>query len=198
MKIFTAASAAFVAAALTAAPAAAQPARLQPIGETAADLAFGLCPLFLSGQLALNSPELAQRGFGTTVLRQAHPTMGAISLVSAKLPDGEIAFGGASGKACTVVTNSKTPAAVLATLHTNMAFMGLDFKPAPAPGPAVAGIKPQWVETFQAPVENQILYVQLVRMGGASGNGPVVAQLFVVNPPAQSGVPATPPAGGRF
>jgi hypothetical protein len=170
---------------LSAAPIAAafaQPARTQPVEEIAADLAYGFCPLFLAGRFALNSPELAQRGFGSTVLRQPHPRIGEMSLVSAKLPDGEISFGGASGKACTVVVKSAKPAVVLDKLHASMAFMGLDFQPAAAPGPAVAGVPASAVETFRAPVEKQFLYVQIVRVdGGRAGPAAVVAQLFVTD-----------------
>jgi hypothetical protein len=170
----------FAAALLLSLPAAAAAqVRDQPIDEIAADLAYGICPLFLAGQLSLTGPELAERGFGTTVTKQPHPRVGEMSIVEAKRPDGEIAFGGASGKACTVVVKApKARAAVLARLRTSMAYMGLDFKPAAAPGPSLAGIS---AETFKAPVENQFLYLQLVQVGGPSGTGPVVAQLFATD-----------------
>jgi hypothetical protein len=172
MRILIAAAAASL---LAASAAQAQPARQYAIDEIAADLAYGFCPLFLAGQFPLDSPQLAERGFGTTVLKQPHPRVGEMSLVNAKHADGEIAFGGASGKACTVVVNSPSKRAiVLERLRSNMAFMGLDFETAAAPGPApVAGLK---VETFKAKVEAQFLYVQLIEQGEA---GPVVAQLFV-------------------
>ena len=48
--------------------AAAAQVREQPIDEVAADLAYGFCPLFLAGQFSLTGPELAQRGFGKTVV----------------------------------------------------------------------------------------------------------------------------------
>jgi hypothetical protein len=155
--------------------------RGQPIDEVAADLAYGLCPLFLAGQLSLTGPELAGRGFGTTILKQPHPRIGEMNLVNARLADGEIAFGGAAGKACTVVVKSPRRAAVLSTLHRNMAYTGLDFKPAPAPGPAVAGVPSSAIETFKAPAGGQFLYVQLVSVSGPGGAGPVVAQLFVTD-----------------
>lgn len=156
--------------------AAAAQLREQPIDETAADLAYGLCPLFLAGQLTLTGPELAERGFGKDVMKQPHPRIGEMSLVGARLPDGEIAFGGAAGKACTVVVTGAKRPAVLARLRSSMAFMGLDFKPAPAPGPPLAGVT---VETFRAPVEGQMLYVQLVQSGGATPA--VTAQLFAMD-----------------
>lgn len=172
---------AFLAAATASAPAAGQPAgapvRQQPIGEVAADLAYGFCPLFLAGHFSLTGPELAERGFGKTVVRQPHPRVGEMSLVEAKRPDGSIAFGGAAGKACTVVVGGgASREAVLAKLRTSMAFMGLDFKPTANVGPDLPGVK---VETFKAPVDAQMLYVQLVQ---AEKPVPTVAaQLFAMD-----------------
>lgn len=158
------------------APAAA-PAqdRTWPIDEMAADLAYGFCPLFLAGQFSLTGPELAERGFGTTIAKQPHPRVGEMSLVSARQADGAIAFGGASGKACTVVVTSPKRSEVLARLRQSMAYMGLDFQPADSPGPAVAGVA---VETFKAPAGPQILYVQLIQTGGSDPS--VAALLFAM------------------
>ena len=162
------------------ATAAAQ-VREQPIDEVAADLAYGFCPLFLAGQFSLTGPELAQRGFGKAVTKRPHPRVGEMSLVEAKLPDGHIAFGGASGKACTVIVTAPkaTQAAVLGRLRSNMAFMGLDFKPAASPGPKVPLLAGATIETFRAPVEKQFLYLQYIQTGGPTG--PVVAQLFATD-----------------
>ena len=159
---------------LAAAPAAAQQ-REWPIDEMAADLAYGFCPLYLAGQFSLTGPELAERGFGSTVSRQPHPRVGEMETVSAKLKDGEVAFGGAPGKACTVVVSGPKRADVLARLRSNMAYMGLDFQPAPSPGPSVAGVT---AETFKAPVDGQMLYVQLVQADVPVPT--VAAQLFAM------------------
>ena len=166
--------------------AAAQPGimplvREQPIDEIAADLAYGFCPLFLAGQFSLTGPELAQRGFGKAVSKQPHPRVGEMSLVAAKLPDGQIEFGGKAGQACTVTVSAprSTRAAVLARLRKNMAFMGLDFKPAASPGPGVPALKGATIETFRAPVEKQFLYLQHVQMDDPAGV--VVAQLFAMD-----------------
>lgn len=161
--------------------AAAAQVREQPIDEIAADLAYGFCPLFLAGQFSLTGPELAERGFGKTVTRQPHPRVGEMSLVEAKLPDGQIAFGGAAGKACTVMVSApkSTRDAVLARLRTSMAFMGLDFKPAESPGPSVPALAGAAIETFRAPVDNQFLYLQHIHMAGPAG--PVAAQLFAMD-----------------
>lgn len=172
---------AFLAAATASAPAAARPAaapvRQQPIGEVAADLAFGFCPLFLAGQFSLTGPELAERGFGKTVVRQPHPRVGEMSLVEARRPDGSIAFGGAAGKACTVVVGGgASRETVLAKLRASMAFMGLDFKPTANVGPDLPGVK---VETFKAPVDAQMLYVQLVQAEKPLPT--VAAQLFAMD-----------------
>jgi hypothetical protein len=173
-------TAAALAFAATPAAAAAQ-VREQPIDEVAADLAYGFCPLFLAGQFSLTGPELAERGFGKTVTKQPHPRIGEMNLVGAKLPDGQIQFGGAAGKACIVIVNApkSTRATVLARLRKNMAFMGLDFKPAASPGPSVPALKGATIETFKAPVENQILYLQHVQMDDPAGV--VVAQLFATD-----------------
>lgn len=161
--------------------AAAAQVREQPIDEIAADLAYGFCPLFLAGKFSLTGPELEERGFGKTIVRRPHPRVGEISLVEAKLPDGQIQFGGAAGKACTVIVSAprSTRAAVLATLRSNMTFMGLDFKPAESPGPSVPGLAAATIETFRAPVENQFLYLQHIQMDEPAGL--VVAQLFVTD-----------------
>ncbi len=158
------------------APAAgAAPGRQWPIDEMAADLAYGFCPLFLAGQFSLTGPELAERGFGSEIMKQPHPRVGEMSLVSAKQADGEIAFGGASGKACTVVVTSPKREAVLARLRQSMAFTGLDFQPAASPGPAVPGVT---VETFRAPVDGQMLYLQLVQTNLPAPT--IAAQLFAM------------------
>lgn len=174
------------AALLAAAPAAAQPGiisplREQPIDEIAADLAYGFCPLFLAGQFSLTGPELEQRGFGKKVTAQPHPRVGEMSLVEAKLSDGQIEFGGKAGKACTVIvhTTRSTRATVLARLRSNMAYMGLDFKPASSPGPSVPMLAGAMIETFRAPVEKQFLYLQHIHIPDPTGV--VVAQLFATD-----------------
>lgn len=168
-----------MAVAVASAPARSQ-VREQPIDEVAADLAYGFCPLFLAGQLSLTGPELAERGFAKTIARQPHPRVGEMSLVEARLPEGRIAFGGAAGKACTVIVDApKARTAVLARLRSNMAFMGLDFKPAASPGPSVPSLAGSTVETYRAPVEKQFLYLQHIQMPGPAG--PVAAQLFATD-----------------
>ncbi|HEX8308707.1 MAG TPA: hypothetical protein VF645_09865 [Allosphingosinicella sp.] len=173
------------AAALTfaagAATASAAPVREQPIDEIAADLAYGYCPLFLAGQFSLTGPELEQRGFAKTVRKEPHPRVGQMSLVEAKLPDGQVEFGGAAGKACTVIVHApkSTRAAVPARLRSSMAFMGLEFKPAASPGPAVPALAGATIETFRAPVEKQFLYLQHIQMSDPVGI--VAAQLFATD-----------------
>ena len=130
----------------------------------------------LAGQFSLTGPELAERGFGKNVVKQPHPRVGEMSLVEAKRPDGSIAFGGAAGKACTVVVGGASREAVLGKLRSSMAFMGLDFKPTANVGSDLPGVK---VETFKAPVDAQTLYVQLVQ---AEKPVPTVAaQLFAMD-----------------
>lgn len=147
----------------------------RPIDEEAADLAYGYCPLYLAGQFELTGPLLESHGFGKSVVKQPHPRVGEMEMVSSTRDDGELGFGGAVGKACTVVVSGPKRDATLARLRNSMAFMGLDLQPTANPGPDVAGIA---VETFKAPVEGQMLYVQLVQ---ASAPIPVVAaQLFVM------------------
>jgi hypothetical protein len=156
------------------APVAAQP-REWPIDEMAADLAYGFCPLYLAGQFSLTGPELAERGFGATVSKQPHPRVGEMETVSARHKDGELAFGGAPGMACTVVVSGPRRQEVLVRLRSNMAFMGLDFQPVSNPGPSVAGVT---AESFKAPVDGQMLYVQLIQ---AEAPVPTVAaQLFAM------------------
>ena len=170
-------AAAAAAACLLVLPAAASAQDRQwPIEEIASDLAYGFCPLYLAGQFSLTAPELAERGFGPNVQKQPHPRIGEMSVVSARRPDGEIAFGGAPGKACTVVVAGPKRDSVLARLKEAMAWMGLDFQPTANPGPVVAGVT---AETFRAPVEAQMLYVQLVQASGPTPS--VAAQLFAMD-----------------
>ena len=163
------------AAALLVMPAAA-PAQGadKPIDEIAADLAYGYCPLYLSGQFALEgNAQLAGMGFAATVEKRPHPRFGQFEQVSLKRADGEIGFGGAAGKACNVVVIGARREAALARLRSSMSYMGLDFKPVPSAA-APAGIT---IETFRAPVEGQFLNVQLIQRGGPT---PMVsAQLYV-------------------
>lgn len=171
LRILTAAACALVLAAAAPAPLDEQ----RPIDEDAADLAYGFCPLYLAGQFSLTGPLLESRGFDKTIHKQPHPRIGEMEMVSSKRADGELGFGGAAGKACTVVVSGPKRAAALTRLRKSMAFMGLDMKPAANPGPDIAGVA---VETFKAPVEGQVLYVQLVQ---ASAPIPIVAaQLFVM------------------
>lgn len=150
--------------------------RQWPIEEMATDLAYGFCPLYLAGQFSLTGPELAERGFGPDVRKQPHPRVGEMSIVSARRPDGEIAFGGAPGKACTVVVAGPKREAVLAKLREAMSWMGLDFQPTANPGPEVPRVT---AETFRAPVDAQMLYVQLVQADGPPPS--VAAQLFAMD-----------------
>ena len=150
--------------------------RQWPIEEIASDLAYGFCPLYLAGQFSLTGPELAERGFSPNVQRQPHPRVGEMSIVSAKRPDGEIAFGGAPGKACTVVIAGPKREAALARLRETMSWMGLDFQPTANLGPDIEGVT---AETFKAPVDAQMLYVQLVQ--AAAPTPTVAAQLFAMD-----------------
>ena len=146
-----------------------------PIAESASDLAYGYCPLFLAGQFALTAPELARHGFGAAIQRQPNAQFGEVQLVSSPRANGELAFGGVPGRVCTVIVGGPEQQAVLGRLRETMSYMGLDFQPTPPPGPAIAGAT---VETFKAPVESQALYVQFVQAGGAT---PLLAvQMFAM------------------
>lgn len=163
------------AALLLSAPAPSQP-REYGFEEIASDLAYGFCPLFLADQFPLTSPQLAERGFGKSIEKQQNARFGELQMVAAKRRDGELAFGGAAGKVCTVVVTGEKRGAALARLRETMAWTGLDFKPAPNTAAALPGVK---VETFKAPVGAQALYLQLIEAAGAKPS--VIAQLFAVN-----------------
>ena len=157
-------------------PAAAQFEEQRPIDEDAADLAYGYCPLYIAGRFSLTGPLMESRGFDKTVQKQPHPRVGEMEMVSSKRADGELGFGGAAGKACTVVVSGPKRDAALTRLRSSMAFMGLDLQPTANPGPAVPGVA---VETFKAPVEGQMLYVQLIQADSPASV--VAAQLFVMD-----------------
>jgi hypothetical protein len=163
-----------LALALAAAPASAQ--REYKFDEIAADAAYGLCPLFLAGQFALDAPQLAERGFGTAVHEQTNPRFGEIKLVTVKRAEGEIGFGGAAGKVCMVVVTGAGRDAALGRLRDTMSYTGLSFAAVAHRGAQSSGVT---VEAFKAPVEAQFLNVQLVK---AEGPPPaVVAQLFATD-----------------
>jgi len=157
----------------SAAPASAQP-REYGFAEIAADMAFGFCPLFLAGQFPLTSPELAARGFAAEIQKQANSRVGELQVVSVKRAEGEITFGGAPAKVCTVVIMGSGRDAALAHLREAMSYGGLDFKPVAHNGPQIEGLT---VEAFKAPIEGQFLNLQLIRGGGPTPM--VMAQMYV-------------------
>ena len=164
------------ACALLLAPGASAQPREYSVEEIAGDLAYGFCPLFLANGFALDAPELAERGFSPAVQTQEAPRFGQIRVVTAKRADGEITFGGAAGKVCSVAVTGERRAAALSKLREAMAWTGLDFKPAPALAPAPAGVT---VETYKAPVEGQFLVLQLAEVSGPTPS--VLAQLFATD-----------------
>lgn len=151
----------------------AQP-REYSVEEIAGDLAYGFCPLFLAGSFPLDSPQLAERGFAPAVQTQQNARFGPVATVTAKRADGEITFGGVAGKFCTVVVAGGRRTEALARLREAMSWSGLDFKPAAQKGPTLPGVA---AETFKAPVEGQMLNLQLVQLSGPTPA--VTAQLFV-------------------
>jgi hypothetical protein len=168
-------AAAAAATVLLPASAPAQP-RQYGYEEIASDLAYGFCPLFLAGQFPLNSPQLAERGFATAVQKQQDPRYGELQMVTLERADGEIVFGGAAGKVCSVILGGGKRGAALAKLRETMSWTGLDFKPAANHVAAPAGVK---LETFRADSGGQALYVQLIE---AEQPAPmVIAQLFVMD-----------------
>lgn len=159
------------------ATAAAAPSRDRPIDEIAADLAYGSCPLFLAAKFSLTGPELGALGFTKTINKQPSP-MGEASFVVAKRPDGEISFGGVSGKVCTVVIVAAMDRhAVLARLRNNLPITGLDFKRVANPGkaPDAKGVA---IETFRAPVDKNFLYVQHIHPDDLGTSIPIIVQVF--------------------
>lgn len=150
----------------------AQP-RSYSVAEIATDMAFGFCPLFLAGSFPLTGPRLEERGFAPAIETQQNPRFGEVRMVTAKRDDGTISFGGAAGKVCTVVVTGGKRVEALAGLRERMSWTGLEFAPEPYSGAAVPGVK---VESFAAPVEKQLLHVQLVESGGESPF--ILAQLY--------------------
>ncbi|WP_066800034.1 hypothetical protein [Sphingomonas soli] len=164
------------AAALVLAPAAAAQNADKPIAEVAADLAYGYCPLYLSGQFAITgNPVLKGFGFSEAVETREHPR-GEINIVAAERSDGELGFGGIKDSICQVIVMGAGRAAAWDMLHKNMALAGFDFKPDPAnTGPKNGAT----LETYKAPVEDQFIYLQLVE-ADAGPSPMVMAQIFVM------------------
>ncbi|HEX8224376.1 MAG TPA: hypothetical protein VF605_11225 [Allosphingosinicella sp.] len=161
------------ACALLLAPSASAQPRTYDVAEIAGDLAYGFCPLFLANAFPLTDPRLAERGFSAAVAKQPNARFGELQMVNAKRADGEVAFGGVPGRICTVVIVGDKRSAALARLREAKAWTGLDFKPAPHTGAKLPGVT---VETFKAPVDGQVLVLQLIEAGGATPS--VSAQLF--------------------
>lgn len=144
------------------------------IEEIAADLAYGFCPLYLAGQFPLTgNPMLDERGFGEDINRTPDARFGELEQVTAIRPDGNIAFGGVTDKVCSVTVTGADFETVSARLRSDMAFMGLDFQPDTANSGDRGFAK---LETFKAPVDGQMLYVQLAQTTGPEPA--LVAQLF--------------------
>lgn len=151
--------------------------RTYSVEEIASDLAYGFCPLFLAGQFALDAPELSERGFGSKINTAPHPRFGEISIVTVEREDGRIAFGGSAGKACLVIVDGEQREVALNALRDRMAWTGLDFHPADNP---VAQLPGTTVETFKAPADGQMLYVQLIQSQSVMTSPIISAQLFAM------------------
>lgn len=147
------------------------------VEEIAADLAYGFCPLYLAGQFPLTgNPMLAERGFGEEIRKTPDARFGELEQVAAIRPDGNVAFGGVPGKVCSVTLTGADFDTVLDRLRSDMAFMGLDFEPDPA-NTGDRGFAT--LESFKAPVDGQVLHVQLMRV--SSPEPAAAAQLFVTD-----------------
>jgi hypothetical protein len=167
---------ALIAAALLVSAGASAQGNVRPIDETVADLVYGLCPLFLAGQIPLGDARLVDRGFSAKVETAAGTRFGEIQVVKASLNDGEITFGGAPGTVCGVTAEGAKTDAVMAVLKKNMSFAGLHFQPVADTSGAPPSIR---VETFRAPVDNRFLYLQLLRTEMPK---PIIsAQLFAMD-----------------
>jgi hypothetical protein len=148
-----------------------------PIEEAAADLAYGMCPLFLAGQLPLTGNSMLDRyGLKGPVQKQAKPGFGTMEMVTARLPDGQLDFGGIPGKVCSVVVQGDSRDKALARLHRNMAMTPIPYAADPATSGERGGAK---VEAFKANYEGQVHHLQLIRT--SSPAVAVVAQLFVTD-----------------
>jgi len=165
------------AAALVLAPAASAQNADKPIAEAAADLAYGYCPIYLSGAFALTgNPVLKDFGFSETVEKKTHPR-GELSTVTATRSDGLLGFGGVKDSICQVIVAGPNRVAAWDMLHKNMAFLGMDFQADPTNTGPRNGAK---LETYKAKTDAGFLYVQLVDVT-LSGTPMVMAQIFVMD-----------------
>jgi hypothetical protein len=148
--------------------------RHHAIDEIATDLAYGFCPLYLANQFPLSgNVELSQRGFGADIARTPDARFGEMEQVFAIRPDGNVGFGGVPGLVCSVTVTGADLDAVLARWHSDMSFMGFAFQL----DPAQSGERgTATVETYKAPIEGQVLNLQLARL--SAPQPAVVAQLY--------------------
>ncbi|UZK65926.1 hypothetical protein [Sphingomonas sp. M1-B02] len=157
-------------------PAAAATQDVKPaIDQVSADLAYGYCPRFLAGQFALaDNPRLVAFGFAPIVEKAPNPRFGELQMVTANRADGEISFGGAPQKVCSVVVTGANRDKALARLRSGMAQMGVPFKADLTNTGDRGAVK---LESYKGRVDGQMLNVQLIQAGVPEPT--VVAQLFV-------------------
>lgn len=160
----------FAGLALVAAPVCAE-APPKPIDQIATDLANGECFRFLTEEVDLaNDATLKALGFGPEITRRADDTFGELQLVSANLPDGQLAFGGTPRRACRVAVIGPNRDIARQSIKAAMGRGGLVFTP--------QANQRAGNESFQAPAGDQIVLFQLI---DASSVNALLVQIFVIN-----------------
>jgi hypothetical protein len=140
------------AAMFAALPVAAQVAKPDSVTEAARDGVFGFCPLFLAGQFALkDNAQLTMRGYSATPVAGVSSKWGATETVSASFTDGDVQFGGAPGKVCSVtITGTARAAAAKAVRGDLSPFAQFDMKADPANSSTRPGVA---IEAFAGRID---------------------------------------------
>jgi hypothetical protein len=146
-----------------------------PVDEIAADLSYGYCPQYLAGSFALeNNATLDNLGFAASVVKKQHPRFGEVEMRSLDKADGGFAFGGASGKLCTVVAGGADLAKILQRWRHDMPMMGIAFTAdAGNPSKPTVGLT---AELYKGRLESgEMISIQLIN----AGSNAAIFQLFL-------------------
>ena len=153
------------------------PAASRTIADQASELTYDLCPLFLNDELSLTGRELKERGFGSKVEGVFNKRFGEIRMVTAKLPDGNVSFGGTSQTLCQVIVEGSNAEMIVARVKQDMRLLNVNWQL----DPANSGKRgTATVETYRAPPKSgAVLHLQLAAV--SLGERPTaIVQLFAL------------------
>lgn len=159
----------------SAAPAA---ATASPLARAVTDATFGLCPLFLAGQLSLkDNDQLKMRGFSNDVQSHEDAKFGRLETVSGDFSDGRAEFGGVVDKICQVHFKGKGRLAAIKAVRAEIPGYGIALKN----DPALSGPKGNYLlEAYSGTVEDgSIVHLLISTLSAKAGKSETAIQFFV-------------------